>query len=94
MRSSKAFAILFAIFPIIIIPFLEYKLSRISLSLIIQIVIALILRSQTNYRLTSEVLEALLLWKNIVFKLNYKVYFGLKVLVESVKLWRKLIRNL
>ena len=90
MWTCETFAILFTILSIVVIFLLEDKLGGISSSLVVQILVRLILRGQTNY-VATEVLVALLLWKNVVFKLNNEINFLLKVFKEAMKLRREFV---
>jgi len=90
MWTCETFAILFTILSIVVIFLLKDKLGGISSSLVVQILVRLILRGQTNY-VATEVLVALLLWKNVVFKLNNEINFLLKVFKEAVKLRREFV---
>jgi hypothetical protein len=90
MWTCETFAILFTILSIVVIFLLEDKLGGISSSLVVQILVRLILRGQTNY-VATEVLVALLLWKNVVFKLNNEINFLLEVFKEAVKLRREFV---
>jgi len=90
MWTCETFAILFTIFSIVVIFLLKDKLGGISSSLVVQILVRLILRGQTNY-VATEVLVALLLWKNVVFKLNNEINFLLKVFKEAMKLRREFV---
>jgi hypothetical protein len=90
MWTCETFAILFTILSIVVIFLLKDKLGSISSSLVVQILVRLILRGQTNY-VATEVLVALLLWKNVVFKLNNEINFLLEVFKEAVKLRREFV---
>ena len=90
MWTCETFAILFTILSIVVIFLLKDKLGGISSSLVVQILVRLILRGQTNY-VATEVLVALLLWKNVVFKLNNEINFLLKVFKEAMKLRREFV---
>jgi hypothetical protein len=90
MWTCETFAILFTILSIVVIFLLKDKLGGISSSLVVQILVRLILRGQTNY-VATEVLVALLLWKNVVFKLNNEINFLLEVFKEAVKLRRQFL---
>jgi hypothetical protein len=90
MWTCETFAILFTILSIVVIFLLKDKLGSISSSLVVQILVRLILRGQTNY-VATEVLVALLLWKNVVFKLNNEINFLLEVFEEAVKLRREFV---
>jgi hypothetical protein len=90
MWTCETFAILFTILSIVVIFLLKDKLGGISSSLVVQILVRLILRGQTNY-VATEVLVALLLWKNVVFKLNNEINFLLEVFKEAVKLRREFV---
>jgi hypothetical protein len=90
MWTCETFAILFTILSVVVIFLLKYKLGSISSSLVVQILVRLILRGQTNY-VATEVLVALLLWKNVVFKLNNEINFLLEVFKEAMKLRREFV---
>lgn len=90
MWTCETFAILFTILSIVVIFLLKDKLGGISSSLVVQILVRLILRGQTNY-VATKVLVALLLWKNVVFKLNNEINFLLEVFKEAMKLRREFV---